>query len=186
MKTSHSHPGLGSLLAVACSLVASRGLGDNAAYPAAVGGDAPLAYYRFQDSPVRNNLNVNSGSLGAAGNATNIVTVASSVVDPNLANNTVTNVTAIVSTIVPTVPPHVSSFSLTGGNLVISATNGVNGGTYYLLGTTNAALPLNQWKALATNVITAGSGAATFTFTGTNVISAGLKQQFYILSSTNN
>jgi len=121
-----------------------------------------------------------------AGNATNIVTVASSVVDPNLANNTVTNVTAIVSTIVPTVPPHVSSFSLTGGNLVISATNGVNGGTYYLLGSTNAALPLNQWKALATNVITAGSGAAAFTFTGTNVISAGLKQQFYILSSTNN
>ena len=121
-----------------------------------------------------------------AGNATNIVTVASSVVDPSLANNTATNVTVITATIVPTVPPHVSSFSLTGGNLVISATNGVNGGTYYLLGATNAALPLNQWKALATNVITAGSGTATFTFTGTNVISAGLTQQFYILSSTNN
>ena len=121
-----------------------------------------------------------------AGNATNIVTVASSVVDPSLANNTATNVTVITATIVPTVPPHVSSFSLTGGNLVISATNGVNGGPYYLLGATNAALPLNQWKALATNVITAGSGTATFTFTGTNVISAGLTQQFYILSSTNN
>ena len=121
-----------------------------------------------------------------AGNATNIAAVASSVIDPNAANNTATNVTAITSTIVPTVAPHVSSFSLTGGNIVISATNGVNGGTYYLLGTTNLTLPLNRWKPLATNVVTAGSSTFTFTFTGTNVITAGSMQQFYILSSTNN
>src|SRR5262249_21409909 len=42
------------------------------AYPAAVLADGPLAYYRFNDSLSRSNVNVNSGSLGAPGNATNL------------------------------------------------------------------------------------------------------------------
>ena len=74
MKTSLPHPSLGSLLATVWALSGASGFGGDAAYPAAVGGDAPLAYYRFQDSPVRNHLNANSGSLGAPGNATNINT----------------------------------------------------------------------------------------------------------------
>lgn len=41
-------------------------------YPAAVLRDNPLAYYRLNDSLVRSAVNVNSGSLGTAGNATNI------------------------------------------------------------------------------------------------------------------
>ncbi|HXP61502.1 MAG TPA: hypothetical protein VN829_13480, partial [Dongiaceae bacterium] len=40
-------------------------------YSAVVQGDGALAYYRFEDSLIRNNINVNSGSLGAAGNLTN-------------------------------------------------------------------------------------------------------------------
>lgn len=43
-----------------------------AAYPDAVKGDKPLAYYRFNDSRERPSINANSGSLGATGNATNI------------------------------------------------------------------------------------------------------------------
>jgi uncharacterized repeat protein (TIGR01451 family) len=121
-----------------------------------------------------------------AGNATNIVTVVSSALDPSPANNTVTNITAVTSTIIPTVPPHIGSFSLASGNIVINATNGVSGGTYYLLGTTNLARPLNQWTPLATNIVNTSGTTSAFTFTGTNVISPGVGQQFYILSSTNN
>jgi len=44
------------------------------AYPSVVIEAGPLAYYRFNDSTNRPNINVNSGSLGAAGNATNLNT----------------------------------------------------------------------------------------------------------------
>jgi len=121
-----------------------------------------------------------------AGLTTNTATVVSSSVDTNPGNNSATTVTAIISTIVPTVPPHIGTFSLAGANLVINATNGVTGGTYYLLGTTNLTKPLSQWTALATNVVTASGGANAFTFTGTNVVIPGTAQQFYLLSSTNN
>jgi hypothetical protein len=69
---------------------------------------------------------------------------------------------------------------------MISATNGQSGGTYYLLGSTNLTTPLSQWLPLATNVIlTNGSVASGFTFTGTNVVHVVNPQQFYILSNTN-
>src|ERR1700704_716969 len=42
-----------------------------AGYPSAVLADGPLAYYRLNDSTVRAPINKNSGTLGAAGNATN-------------------------------------------------------------------------------------------------------------------
>jgi len=125
-------------------------------------------------------------STPTGGTATNIVSVISSALDSSPANNTVTNLTAVNSTIIPTVPPHIGSFSLTGNNIVITATNGVTGGTYYLLGSTNVAKPLSQWIPLATNIVAASGTSSTFTFTGTNVISAGVGLQFYILSSTNN
>jgi autotransporter-associated beta strand protein len=92
-----------------------------------------------------------------------------------------------ISTVVPvTVPPHIGSFTLGAANLVINATNGVTGGIYYLLGTTNLTKPLGQWASLATNVVTTNGVANAFTFTGTNVVIPGDAQQFYILSSTNN
>ena len=53
---------------------------------------------------------------------------------------------------------------------------------YYLLESTNVALPLSQWKVVATNVLSANGN---FTFIGTNVVTAGGAQQFYLLSNTN-
>jgi fibronectin-binding autotransporter adhesin len=89
-------------------------------------------------------------------------------------------------TIIPNIPPHITSYSFSGTNLVINATNGVNGGTYYLLSSTNVAMPLDQWTAVATNVVSVSGGTAAFTFTGTNVVTPKTRAQFYLLSSTNN
>jgi len=80
-------------------------------------------------------------------------------------------------------PTGITGISLNGANIVLTATNGQAGDAYYLLSATNLALPRNQWTPVATNVLT-GNGA--YTFIGTNAVSAGAKQQFYILSNTNN
>jgi autotransporter-associated beta strand protein len=88
--------------------------------------------------------------------------------------------------IAPTNSPTITNFSLanvspSGGNVVLSGTNGNTGATYYLLGSTNVANPLSQWKTVATNV----AAGNAFSFTATNAVFPGAAQQFFILSSTN-
>jgi hypothetical protein len=65
------HPLAASLLGVA-ALSWSAWQSYAETYPDAVNADRPLAYYRFNDSTQRSNINLNSGTLGAAGNATNL------------------------------------------------------------------------------------------------------------------
>ena len=68
MKTSPTHPLLRSALLLPAILAA---LSLRADYPSTVLTDSPDAYYRLNDSTVRSAININSGSLGAAANATN-------------------------------------------------------------------------------------------------------------------
>ncbi len=91
--------------------------------------------------------------------------------------------TVIATVIVPTIPPKITSISLAGANAVLNGTNGVNGGTYYLLESTNVTLPLSQWVPVATNVMSASGALNGFTLTETNVVNANAKQLFYILSN---
>ena len=71
--------------------------------------------------------------------------------------------------------------SLAGTSILLNGTNGQSGATYYLMTTTNVALPLSEWKTVGTNV---GAGNI-FSFTGTGAVNSSLGHQFYILSSTN-
>jgi Concanavalin A-like lectin/glucanases superfamily len=65
----------------ALTFSAMNGRGDNPAYPSVVEADGALGYYRFNDSLTRTLINVNTGSLGAAGNASNdLATITSGVV----------------------------------------------------------------------------------------------------------
>ena len=59
------------LAAAALTFSALTGQSANPLYSSVVEGDGALGYYRFNDSLVRNLINVNSGSLGAVGNASN-------------------------------------------------------------------------------------------------------------------
>jgi len=59
------------LAVAALAFPATNGLAANPAYPSVVEADGALGYYRFNDSLTRTLININSGSLGAAGNASN-------------------------------------------------------------------------------------------------------------------
>ena len=56
---------------ITACLLTSASLEARADYQATVLGDAPKAYYRFNDNTNRNLINLNNGTLGAAGNASN-------------------------------------------------------------------------------------------------------------------
>jgi autotransporter-associated beta strand protein len=77
--------------------------------------------------------------------------------------------------------PRITGFNVQGGNVVIDGTNGQVGATAFLLTSTNVMEPLSQWQTVATNVI----GGTGFSFIGTNAISTGSPQQYFLLSSTN-
>ncbi len=53
-------------------------------------------------------------------------------------------------------PPHISSISVSGGNLTLSGSGGLAGATFYLLSSTNLTLPVSSWTRIATNSFTAG------------------------------
>jgi autotransporter-associated beta strand protein len=72
-------------------------------------------------------------------------------------------------------PPVIGATSFSGGNFVVSGTGPVSE-NYYVLSSTNAALPVANWTHEATNAFTAG-GAFSFT----NVISTNAAQKFYRL-----
>ncbi len=74
--------------------------------------------------------------------------------------------------------PGLASFSLSPTILVFNGTNGLSGQTYYVLASTNLALPLSQWTPVATNVLNA---SGNFTTTIANPGPSGPSQQFYIL-----
>jgi hypothetical protein len=73
-------------------------------------------------------------------------------------------------------PPVVNRVSLGNGQFVFSGTNGFAGDTYYVLSSTNPALPGGGWTLAGTNTFD-GTGS----FSITNVATSGVSQVFYRL-----
>jgi hypothetical protein len=63
-------------------------------------------------------------------------------------------------------PPTIGGIEVSGGNVIISGTGGTQGDTYYVVSSTNVALPLVDWTPVATNVF--GPGGV---FSVTNAVS---------------
>ncbi len=76
----------------------------------------------------------------------------------------------------PPPPPSFGSISATSNGLVMNGTGGITNATYYVLASTNVALPLSQWTPVATNLF---NGSGQFTFT--NAINPNSPQAFYLL-----
>jgi len=59
----------------------------------------------------------------------------------------------------------------------MSGSDGVLSGSYYVLASTNVALPVVNWAPIATNAFDANGN-----FVFTNSIKASIAKQFYLLS----
>jgi alpha-tubulin suppressor-like RCC1 family protein len=81
--------------------------------------------------------------------------------------------------LVPLQQPLIIGVSWAGTNLVLNATNGQSGGTYFTLTSTNLGLPLNQWTRVGTNIL---SVSGSFTITATNAVHPNTPSQFFILA----
>ncbi|TAL04782.1 MAG: hypothetical protein EPO07_04735 [Verrucomicrobia bacterium] len=73
-------------------------------------------------------------------------------------------------------PPVISSVAVSGGNLIGSGSGGPTNSPYYVLTTTNLAVPVTNWTRLQTNQF-----GNTGTFSFTNAIAPGVPQSFYRL-----
>jgi fibronectin-binding autotransporter adhesin len=72
--------------------------------------------------------------------------------------------------------PQFGNISVTPNGLVMSGSGGTPNASYYLLSSTNLALPLTNWTCLLTNQFDAGGN-----FNFTNAMNTNTPQQFYIL-----
>jgi hypothetical protein len=79
----------------------------------------------------------------------------------------------------PATPPSllIRSLGPSAMTLTISATNGPANGEYYLLRSTNLALPVGQWTPVWTNTFDSGGSANL----ATNLVNPGDAREFYIL-----
>jgi len=75
-----------------------------------------------------------------------------------------------------TAQPTISSVKVTSGNIILQGAGGPPNGNYYVLTSTNVALPVINWTALATNQF---SPFGTFSFT--NAINPADPRRFYLL-----
>jgi hypothetical protein len=80
--------------------------------------------------------------------------------------------------LLPVPQPAISSISLSGTQLVLNGTNGLASATYYVLTSTNLALPLLQWTTVATNSLGTNGN---FTFTIPNVVNPDEAKRFFAL-----
>jgi PKD repeat protein len=76
--------------------------------------------------------------------------------------------------------PAMGGASLSGANVAINGLNGLAGGTYHVLTSTNLTLPLSRWTRVATNVL---SASGNFSITVTNTVNPKIPQRYYILES---
>lgn len=133
--------------------------------------------------PANASASFNTNTIIGAGSAT-LTVVASNLIAPgtytlNIVGASAGQMHSAAASLVvqnPSRTPVMNSLAVSRYNLIIAGTNGTGGGGYYVLTTTNAALPLNLWQRIATNQFDAGGN---FRFTNSPGINA--PQTFYLL-----
>lgn len=115
--------------------------------------------------------------INAASYRGNFANVTLPPLDAGLAWNTsALNTNGTISVIA--MNPAFNSVNVLGNGFVLSGTGGVWGVNYYVLSSTNLALPLSNWMRIATNQF---NSSGNFNFT--NGLNTNSPQSFYLLQS---
>jgi autotransporter-associated beta strand protein len=80
--------------------------------------------------------------------------------------------------VVSILPPAITNSSVSGGNLTFSGSGGTPNWDYYVLTSTNLALPMAQWTRIATNQFDSGGA-----FNYAAALDPNLPRRFYLLES---
>jgi hypothetical protein len=146
-------------------------VGSNALFNVGASGSAPLSYQWWFNTTnhvaygTNASLTVSNAQPAQAGRYRVIVT------------NACGAATSSVAVLTVSVPPTFGDIRIAGGgSLVISGSGGASNGIYYVLASTNLAVPASQWICVATNQF---DGASRFVFT--NTPETNLPQRFYLL-----
>ena len=77
--------------------------------------------------------------------------------------------------------PGIAGITFSGRDVILASTNGVAGGTYYVLRSTTVTLPMSDWLPVATNILTVNGNFAATVTNGANVNGPG--PQFFVLQT---
>jgi len=86
------------------------------------------------------------------------------------------NSAGIISIITAPSAPLISTVQLVGDQFIFGGTNGPAQGPYYVLTSTNPALPLTNWTPIATN-----QSSPDGHFSTTNTVDPAYPEQFFML-----
>ena len=132
--------------------------------------------------PTGMSVSFNTNSVIGAGNATLTVTVSNSIAPGNYTLNVVgtsaglSHTSGVNLVVKRPPPPLIRGFVVSGTNLVINGGGSTPGRMYYVLASTNVALPVDLWPRIVTNNF---DGGGNFQFT--NALNPNAPQQFYLL-----
>ncbi|HEX5223074.1 MAG TPA: Ig-like domain-containing protein [Verrucomicrobiae bacterium] len=91
-----------------------------------------------------------------------------------LAGGGMTNIVSVL--VAPAVQPRFTNIQPSNGNVILNGSGGLPLANYYLLASTDAALPMSNWTRVATNQFDVSGN-----FSVTNTLDSGASQMFYRL-----
>lgn len=109
------------------------------------------------------------------------VTIVPATPGPGLAWDTSALKTSGTLNVVSSALPKFGGIKVSGGNVIISGSNGVPFNTYYVLTSTNVAAPVATWTPIATNTF---NSDGSFSFT--NSPTSSITRRFYLLELPGN
>jgi len=152
-------------------------VGTTAAFSVTASGPGPLTYKWRKNGASLQESGTISGTATPTLTLSNVQLSDAGSYDILVTNpNGVTTSMSAFLTVLPVPRPLINFVSLVGSEFRITGTGGTPGGSYYVLASTNVALPLSQWIVVATTTFDSNGN-----FNLTNTVDQGAAQRYFLL-----